>query len=42
MPCIVARALILFTDPKGKRLSTCNFSVYGCRKSTKKDEIYAF
>ena len=42
MACIVSRALILFKDPKDKRLSTCNFSAYCCQKSTKKDKIDTF
>ena len=42
MPCIVSRALMLFTTPKDKRLSKCNLSAYCCLKSTKKGKIYTF
>ena len=42
MPCIVSRALILFTNPKDKRLSKCNLSAYCCQKSKKKGKIYTF
>ena len=39
MPCIVSRALVVFTNPKDKRLSKCNLSACCCQKSTKKDKI---
>ena len=42
MPCIVPRALILFTTPKDERMSKCNLSAYCCKSPQRKAKYTLF